>query len=107
MFAWAGDAPQADIMKALGYQPVVLEVYETSGGAPVFTLDRSALGGATGLYAPAWSPDGTTIAATLYLILLAVLSATVIGLITVWLAYSAVRMVSLGLGQDYFALVVA
>jgi TRAP-type transport system periplasmic protein len=26
IFAWAGDAPQADIMKALGYQPVVLEV---------------------------------------------------------------------------------
>lgn len=30
-----------------------------------------------------------------------------LGLIAVWLAYSAVRMVSLGLGQDYFALVVA
>ncbi|WP_277454808.1 DUF2752 domain-containing protein [Janibacter sp. DB-40] len=30
-----------------------------------------------------------------------------LGLITVWLAYSAVRMVSLGVGQDYFALVVA
>lgn len=26
IFAWAGDAPQTDIMKALGYQPVVLEV---------------------------------------------------------------------------------
>ena len=26
VFAWAGDAPQADIMKSLGYQPVVLEV---------------------------------------------------------------------------------
>ena len=26
IFAWAGDAPQADIMKSLGYQPVVLEV---------------------------------------------------------------------------------
>jgi len=26
MFAWAGDAPQADIMKSLGYRPVVLEV---------------------------------------------------------------------------------
>jgi TRAP-type transport system periplasmic protein len=26
VFAWAGDAPQADIMKALGYHPVVLEV---------------------------------------------------------------------------------
>jgi len=26
IFAWAGDAPQSDIMKSLGYQPVVLEV---------------------------------------------------------------------------------
>jgi TRAP-type C4-dicarboxylate transport system substrate-binding protein len=26
LFAWAGDSAQADIMKALGYQPVVLEV---------------------------------------------------------------------------------
>ena len=26
VFAWAGDAAQADIMKSLGYQPVVLEV---------------------------------------------------------------------------------
>ena len=26
IFTWAGDAPQADIMKSLGYQPVVLEV---------------------------------------------------------------------------------
>jgi TRAP-type C4-dicarboxylate transport system substrate-binding protein len=26
IFAWAGDAPQADIMKSLGYQPVALEV---------------------------------------------------------------------------------
>ena len=26
IFAWAGDAPQADIMKSLGYRPVVLEV---------------------------------------------------------------------------------
>ena len=26
IFAWAGDAPQTDIMKSLGYQPVVLEV---------------------------------------------------------------------------------
>ncbi|WP_338751049.1 DUF2752 domain-containing protein [Janibacter alittae] len=30
-----------------------------------------------------------------------------LGLITVWLAYSAVRMVSIGAGQDYFALVVS
>jgi TRAP-type C4-dicarboxylate transport system substrate-binding protein len=26
IFAWAGDAPQSDIMKSLGYQPVALEV---------------------------------------------------------------------------------
>ncbi len=26
MFAWAGDNPQVDIMKTLGYQPVVLEI---------------------------------------------------------------------------------
>src|SRR2546428_6508254 len=26
VFAWAGDNPQADIMKTLGYQPVVLEI---------------------------------------------------------------------------------
>ena len=26
IFAWAGDAPQTDIMKSLGYQPVALEV---------------------------------------------------------------------------------
>jgi TRAP-type C4-dicarboxylate transport system substrate-binding protein len=26
IFSWAGDAPQTDIMKSLGYQPVVLEV---------------------------------------------------------------------------------
>jgi TRAP-type transport system periplasmic protein len=32
MFAWAGDAPQADIMKALGYQPVVLEVSDILPG---------------------------------------------------------------------------
>lgn len=30
-----------------------------------------------------------------------------LGLIAVWLAYSVVRLVSIGLGQDYFALVVA
>ena len=32
MFAWAGDAPQVDIMKALGYQPVVLEVSDILPG---------------------------------------------------------------------------
>ena len=32
MFAWAGDSPQADIMKALGYQPVVLEVSDILPG---------------------------------------------------------------------------
>jgi TRAP-type transport system periplasmic protein len=26
IFAWAGDAPQTDIMKSLGYQPIALEV---------------------------------------------------------------------------------
>lgn len=30
-----------------------------------------------------------------------------LGLIAVWLAYSAVRMVSIGLGQEHFALVVS
>jgi TRAP-type transport system periplasmic protein len=32
IFAWAGDAPQADIMKNLGYQPVVLEVADILPG---------------------------------------------------------------------------
>ncbi len=32
IFAWAGDAPQADIMKSLGYQPVVLEVSDILPG---------------------------------------------------------------------------
>jgi TRAP-type C4-dicarboxylate transport system substrate-binding protein len=32
IFAWAGDAPQADIMKSLGYQPVVLEVSDILSG---------------------------------------------------------------------------
>ena len=32
IFAWAGDAPQTDIMKALGYQPVVLEVADILPG---------------------------------------------------------------------------
>jgi TRAP-type transport system periplasmic protein len=32
VFAWSGDAPQADIMKQLGYQPVVLEVSDILPG---------------------------------------------------------------------------
>jgi TRAP-type C4-dicarboxylate transport system substrate-binding protein len=32
IFTWAGDAPQADIMKSLGYQPVVLEVSDILPG---------------------------------------------------------------------------
>jgi len=32
IFAWSGDAPQADIMKSLGYQPVVLEVSDILSG---------------------------------------------------------------------------
>ena len=32
IFAWTGDAPQADIMKSLGYQPVVLEVSDILPG---------------------------------------------------------------------------
>jgi TRAP-type C4-dicarboxylate transport system substrate-binding protein len=32
IFAWAGDPAQADIMKSLGYQPVVLEVYDILPG---------------------------------------------------------------------------
>jgi TRAP-type C4-dicarboxylate transport system substrate-binding protein len=32
VFAWAGDNPQADIMKALGYQPVVLEISDILPG---------------------------------------------------------------------------
>jgi len=32
IFAWAGDAAQADIMKGLGYQPVVLEVADILPG---------------------------------------------------------------------------
>jgi TRAP-type C4-dicarboxylate transport system substrate-binding protein len=32
IFAWAGDAPQTDIMKSLGYQPVVLEVADILPG---------------------------------------------------------------------------
>jgi len=31
-FAWAGDTPQTDIMKSLGYQPVVLEVSDILPG---------------------------------------------------------------------------
>jgi len=32
VFAWAGDNPQADIMKTLGYQPVVLEISDILPG---------------------------------------------------------------------------
>jgi len=32
MFTWAGDTPQVDIMKALGYQPVVLEISDILPG---------------------------------------------------------------------------
>jgi TRAP-type transport system periplasmic protein len=32
VFAWAGDNPQVDIMKALGYQPVVLEIADILPG---------------------------------------------------------------------------
>jgi TRAP-type C4-dicarboxylate transport system substrate-binding protein len=32
IFTWAGDVPQADIMKSLGYQPVVLEVADILPG---------------------------------------------------------------------------
>lgn len=32
VFAWVGDTPQADIMKTLGYQPVVLEVSDILPG---------------------------------------------------------------------------
>jgi len=32
IFAWAGDTPQVDIMKSLGYQPVVLEVSDILPG---------------------------------------------------------------------------
>lgn len=32
LFAWAGDNPQADIMKSLGYQPVVLEISDILPG---------------------------------------------------------------------------
>ncbi len=32
VFAWAGDNPQADLMKSLGYQPVVLEIADILPG---------------------------------------------------------------------------
>src|SRR2546427_11258450 len=32
VFAWTGDIPQADIMKPLGYQPVVLEISDILPG---------------------------------------------------------------------------
>jgi len=39
VFAWAGDAPQADIMKTLGYQPVVLEVSDILPGLQTGMID--------------------------------------------------------------------
>jgi len=39
VFAWAGDAPQADIMKSLGYQPVVLEVSDILPGLQTGMID--------------------------------------------------------------------
>lgn len=39
MFAWAGDTPQADIMKTLGYQPVVLEVSDILPGLQTGMID--------------------------------------------------------------------
>jgi TRAP-type C4-dicarboxylate transport system substrate-binding protein len=39
VFAWAGDNPQADIMKSLGYQPVVLEVADILPGLQTGMID--------------------------------------------------------------------
>lgn len=39
LFAWAGDNPQADIMKALGYHPVVLEVADILPGLQTGMID--------------------------------------------------------------------
>ena len=39
MFAWAGDNPQVDIMKALGYQPVVLEIADILPGLQTGMID--------------------------------------------------------------------
>ena len=47
-------------------EPTVLEIYDTAGGPPLFALAESALPpGATTVFAPTWSPDGTAIAATM------------------------------------------
>jgi len=39
MFTWAGDNPQVDIMKALGYQPVVLEISDILPGLQTGMID--------------------------------------------------------------------
>jgi TRAP-type C4-dicarboxylate transport system substrate-binding protein len=39
LFAWTGDSPQADIMKTLGYQPVVLEVADILPGLQTGMID--------------------------------------------------------------------
>lgn len=39
LFAWAGDNPQAEIMKTLGYQPVVLEVSDILPGLQTGMID--------------------------------------------------------------------
>lgn len=39
VFAWAGDNPQADIMKTLGYQPVVLEISDILPGLQTGMID--------------------------------------------------------------------
>jgi TRAP-type C4-dicarboxylate transport system substrate-binding protein len=39
LFAWAGDSPQAEIMKTLGYQPVVLEVSDILPGLQTGMID--------------------------------------------------------------------
>src|SRR5438105_4966026 len=39
VFTWAGDNPQADIMQALGYQPVVLEISDILPGLPTGMLN--------------------------------------------------------------------
>jgi len=39
IFTWAGDIPQVDIMKALGYQPVVLEISDILPGLQTGMID--------------------------------------------------------------------
>lgn len=39
VFAWAGDTPQADLMKALGYRPVVLEISDILPGLQTGMVD--------------------------------------------------------------------